>query len=203
MNKLCLILLVAINISSAFAGPGTVGLKALFDIRIGDEYVGRIVFGLMNETCPLTVANFAALCDGKLPGGVGYMNSTFHRVIKNFMIQGGDVVNGNGYGVKSIYNNGSNFNDENFILKNYIGWLGMANAGPNTNGCQIYINTVLTPWLDNKHVVFGKVLSGWDVVKQIENNPIDSNDRPIKPVVISYSATFPVDKPFDVPLASI
>ncbi|ESO12421.1 hypothetical protein HELRODRAFT_63126, partial [Helobdella robusta] len=169
--------------------------KAFFDIRIDGEYIGRIVFGLFNWTCPITVRNFAELCDST--NGYGYPGSPFHRTIKNFMIQGrGDIVSGDGYGFKSIY--GGEFNDENFILKNYVGMLGMANRGKNSNGCQIYINTVPTPWLDDKHVVFGKVLAGYDVVKQIENYPRDSNDRPLKPIIISYSGTIPVPEPYEV-----
>lgn len=195
-----LCLLICVTISTQELTSVVVDLKAFFDIRIGGEYIGRIVFGLTNSTAPLTVANFAAFCDSKLPGGKGYPGSTFHRTIRNFMIQGGDVTSGDGRGVLSIYNNGSNFADENFILKNHIGWLGMANAGPDTNGCQIYINTAPTPWLDDKHVLFGKVLSGWDVVKQIEYNPTGPGDRPIKTVEISASGTFVPAAPFSVPI---
>jgi peptidyl-prolyl cis-trans isomerase B (cyclophilin B) len=181
----------------------TVNLKAFFDIQIGGEYVGRIVFGLFNDTCPLTVANFIAFCDGKGPGGLSYQGATFHRVIKQFMIQGGDVVYGNGYGVSSIYGGGY-FADENMIIDNYIGMLGMANLDtPNTNGCQFYINTVETHWLDNKHTVFGVVLSGMDVVKMIENNPTGPGDKPILTVEISYSGSYAIPAPFTVPVANV
>jgi len=150
------------------------------DLTIGNDEVGRVYIGMFGDVVPRTVENFVTICDKGINGtNYRYSGNLFHRVISNFMIQGGDVVYEDGRGSISIY--GPTFEDENFVLRHLApGYLSMANAGPNTNGCQFFITTVTTAWLDGAHVVFGKVIDGMEVVKAIEATQTDGNNRPIQ-----------------------
>ncbi|GLB43062.1 putative PPIases accelerate the folding of proteins [Lyophyllum shimeji] len=167
------------------ASAGKIMSNVFFDIAINSKPAGRIVFKLYDDVVPQTSRNFRELATGQ--HGFGYAGSIFHRIIPNFMLQGGDFTRHNGTGGKSIY--GERFADENFKIRHSKeGLLSMANAGPNTNGSQFFITTAVTSWLDGKHVVFGEVVEGMDVVKAIEAKGTQGG-RPTADVKITSSGT--------------
>ncbi|KAE8268636.1 hypothetical protein A4X09_0g3701 [Tilletia walkeri] len=159
--------------------------NVFFDITKNGSPFGRIVFKLYDDVVPKTARNFRELCTGQ--NGYGYASSGFHRIIPDFMLQGGDFTRHNGTGGRSIY--GEKFADENFQLKHTRpGLLSMANAGPNTNGSQFFVTTVVTNWLDGKHVVFGEVVEGMDIVQAIEKEGTSSG-KPKSQITIAKSGT--------------
>jgi len=166
-----------------------------FDIKSGSGETHRIEIGVFGATVPKTAKNFIELAEK--PMGEGYKGSKFHRIIKDFMLQGGDFTKGDGTGGRSIY--GEKFADENFKLSHYgAGWLSMANAGKDTNGSQFFITTKPTPWLNGRHVVFGKIIKGMKTIRKLETVHTDSRDKPVDDIVIVNCGHTLVSKPYSV-----
>ncbi|CAD2091408.1 peptidyl-prolyl cis-trans isomerase, putative [Plasmodium vinckei brucechwatti] len=189
MNKLIAAVLFILTLFQTHINAETpeVTHKAYFDISINEKPIGRIVFGLYGKVAPKTVENFVSICKGSVVNDkmLNYTNSIFHRIIPNFMAQGGDITNFDGTGGLSIY--GNRFEDENFTLKHTKrGMLSMANAGRNTNGSQFFILFVPTPWLDGRHVVFGEVIEGIEKLVQIEAVGTESG-KPLSRVLVTQS----------------
>lgn len=166
----------------------TLNPQVFLDISIDGAPAGRLIFELFADVVPKTAENFRALCTGEKGMGrkgkpLTYKGSSFHRIIPDFMCQGGDFTAGNGTGGESIY--GGTFADENFQCKHdKSGLLSMANAGPGTNGSQFFITTTVTPWLDGKHVVFGELKEGLEVLREMEARGSRSG-KPAANVVIA------------------
>ncbi|EXJ15902.1 peptidylprolyl isomerase [Imhoffiella purpurea] len=178
-SALCATLILAASATTAMADNP----KVAMDVSIDGEPAGTITLELFADIAPKTAENFRAICTGEKGDGLDYADSPFHRIIPGFMVQGGDITNGNGTGGKSIY--GERFEDENFALDfTGPGQLAMANAGPNTNGSQFFITVEATPWLNGRHVVFGEVIDGMPVLRAIEDQGTRSG-RPKSPVVMT------------------
>ncbi|XP_065627828.1 peptidyl-prolyl cis-trans isomerase CYP21-1 isoform X1 [Quercus suber] len=170
--------------------------RVYFDIDIEEQRQGRIVIGLYGQVVAKTVENFRALCTGEKGEGahgikLHYKGTPFHRIVSGFVIQGGDIVHGDGRGFVSIYGGGT-FPDENFKIKHsHAGVVSMVNSGPDSNGSQFFITTVKASWLDGEHVVFGKVIQGMDTVFAIEGGAGTYSGKPRKKVVIADSGEIP------------
>ncbi|KAL2937127.1 Peptidyl-prolyl cis-trans isomerase CYP21-1 [Bienertia sinuspersici] len=172
--------------------------RVFLDVDMDDQRLGRIVIGLFGKVVPKTTENFRALCTGEKGTGssgkpLHYKKTPFHRIIPGFMIQGGDIVHGDGKGGESIY--GGTFSDESFRTKHsHAGILSMVNSGPNSNGSQFFITTVKASWLDGEHVVFGKVIQGMDTVYAIEGGAGTYSGKPRKKVIIADCGEIPKNK---------
>ncbi|XP_020582030.1 peptidyl-prolyl cis-trans isomerase CYP21-1 [Phalaenopsis equestris] len=172
--------------------------RVYLDVDIDGQHAGRIVIGLYGEVVPKTVENFRSLCTGEKGMGahgkaLHYKRTPFHRIVSGFVIQGGDMIYGDGRGSESIY--GGSFPDENFIVKHsHAGVVSMVNSGPDTNGSQFFITSVKASWLDGEHVAFGKVLQGMDTVYAIEGGAGTYNGKPRKKVIIVDSGEIPRER---------
>ncbi|XP_059060505.1 peptidyl-prolyl cis-trans isomerase, rhodopsin-specific isozyme-like isoform X1 [Achroia grisella] len=170
--------------------------QVYLDIRDENKDLGRVVIGLFGDLAPKAVKNFKVLATNGI-NGMSYKGTSFNRIIKRFMIQGGDVVSDDGTGSVSIY--GESFEDENLDTQHSsAGFVSMANKGRNTNGCQFIITTIGTPWLDNLHTIVGKIVEGQNVVHVVEHTPTDAQDRPTRRVYIADCGLLPTPQPFYV-----
>lgn len=194
---LSLLLVLALSMSPfTDAAKYRVTSQVYMKFRHGQQPLGKVVFGLFGDDAPRTVKNFRELCTTGVDG-MTYTGTYIHRIIERFLIQGGDVVSGDGNGAISIY--GEHFEDENTSINHTgPGFLGMANRGPDTNGCQFYVTAMATPWLDGKHTIFGKVVDEQAIIHAIEKVKTDSDDQPLKPVVITECGDEPLKSPFTV-----
>nr|BAF81521.1 putative peptidyl-prolyl cis-trans isomerase [Brassica rapa] len=207
----CLLLLAALTIFLVFALSHTrkeeekqvtedcqVTHRVFLDIDIEGQRLGRIVIGLYGNVVPKTVENFRALCTGEKGQAssgkpLHYKGTQFHRIVSGFVVQGGDIIHGDGKGSESTY--GGTFPDENFKAKHsHAGVVAMANTGPDSNGSQFFITTIKATWLEGEHVVFGKVIQGMDNVFAIEGGAGTYSGKPRKKVVIADSGEIPQDK---------
>ncbi|KAL3515005.1 hypothetical protein ACH5RR_021907 [Cinchona calisaya] len=172
--------------------------RVFLDVDIDKQHIGRIVIGLYGKVVPKTAENFRALCTGEMGKAANgkalhYKGTPFHRIIPGFMIQGGDIVYGDGRGNASIY--GSTFPDENFKIKHsHAGIVSMVNSGPDSNGSQFFITTVKTYWLDGEHIAFGQVLEGMDTLFAVEGGAGTYSGKPRKKVIIADSGEIPKSK---------
>ncbi|XP_058819860.1 peptidyl-prolyl cis-trans isomerase, rhodopsin-specific isozyme [Topomyia yanbarensis] len=188
-------MLVALTVN-AQAATFRVTSQVFMDVSIDGKERGRMIIGLFGEEAPRTVANFREICINGIDG-ISYKGSRFHRVIQKFIIQGGDIVSGDGHGSISIY--GKYFDDENLNINHTgSGFVAMANRGPNTNGCQFYITTLPAPWLNGKHTIFGKVLDGQGIVHKIEQQKTDTDDYPLPTIIIDDCGDEPMGDSFTI-----
>ncbi|KAL5007996.1 hypothetical protein ScPMuIL_013577 [Solemya velum] len=210
MATLFLAVVVSV-LACGYCANHTVTEEVWFDVEIkdydgpGDDYRGRLVIALFGETCPMTTMNFAAIAKGfkRKNEFLTYKNSRFHRIVQDMVIQGGDITVGDGTGGKSIF--GDKFIDENFKLSHKsTGFVSMANHGPDTNGSQFFIVLNKARWLDNRHVVFGKVVRGMDVLRTISNVPTRTdNAEPKKTIRIIDSGVVGLDKKYDMTMEQV
>ncbi|XVE67140.1 hypothetical protein DITRI_Ditri08aG0136800 [Diplodiscus trichospermus] len=199
----CLLLFIVLAIFVIFAFSGAkreeektveeeheITHRVYLDVDIDGQRVGRIVIGLYGEVVPKTVGKKGKGAKGK---ALHYKGIPFHRIVSGFVVQGGDIIHGDGRGSESIY--GGTFPDENFKIKHsHAGVVSMVNTGPDSNGSQFFITTVKASWLDGEHVVFGKVIQGMDIVYMIEGGAGTYSGKPRKKVIIADSGEIPKSK---------
>lgn len=194
---LLLLLIITPSLRLVRATHFTVTSQIYLDFEHDGQLIGRTTIGLFGEMAPRTVANFRQLCLQGIDGHGSYVGTRMHRIIDKFMVQGGDVVAGDGSGSISIY--GRYFDDELLTINHTgPGFLAMANKGPNTNGCQFYITTMAAPWLDGQHTIFGKVVNGQGYVHMVEKVRTDTDDVPERPVIVSGCGDVPMGDPYTV-----
>jgi len=194
-------------VTLAAGGTYTVTDHVWFEVNVkdidgqGNDFTGRFTIALFGETAPMTVMNFVSLARGYKKGKefLHYKNSPLHRIVPDFVLQMVDITTGDGTGGKSIF--GAKFNDEDFTLSHRSpGWVSMANHGRDTNGSQFFIMLTKARWLDGKHVVFGKIVKGYDVIKTLGEVPSDpSTALPKTKVTITDCGVVNLDKKYDMP----